>query len=243
VRRVLDIGAATVLPAADDVLAQQGVPAVSAEQDALVEVAVAAVANLAATISPAGVLEEVAIPDFATVYAGAGNNDVQTPLQPIFTRAERLFLFAVTCGAAVSERIAAAFARHDYPLAAALDAAASLAADRCAQVAQDEAEASVRTAAPADPHGLTALRYSPGYCGWHISGQAALLARLAPAEAGITLTAAYVMRPLKSVSGVVVVGRPGIHRFTRAYPCCAGCTEQTCRERLGVSGPRPGRMI
>ena len=242
-RRVLDIAAAAVLPAPDDILAQQGVPAVVADQGVLDGIAVAAVANLATTIAPAGVLQEVAIPDFAAVYAGAGHNDRQTPLAPIFPRAERLFLFAVTCGPAVSERIAAAFAAHDFPLGAALDAAASLAADRCAQAAQDAAESVVRAAAPGDPRGLMALRYSPGYCGWHVSGQAALLARLAPVEAGITLTAGFVMEPLKSVSGVVVVGRTGIHHFTRVYACCAGCTEQTCRERLRVSDPQPGRMI
>jgi hypothetical protein len=238
---VLHIDAATVLPAPDDVLAQQGVPAVTSGQAVLEELAAAAVAELAAAIAPAGVLAAVSAPDFASIYAGAGRNDLRTPLAPIYPRAEQLFMFAVTCGPAVTARIAAAFARRDYPLGAALDAAASLAADRCAQVAQDEAETLVRAAAPADPRGVVALRYSPGYCGWHVSGQQALFAELRPEEVGITLTAGFVMEPLKSVSGIVVVGRPGIHEFSRVYPCCAGCTDQTCRERLRVSGPSPGQ--
>ena len=181
--------------------------------------------ELAATLAPAGVLAEVRADEFATVYAGAGDNAPRTPVAEIYPRADRLALFAVTCGRGVGARIEALFAADDYPLAAALDAAASLAADRAAQAAQD------RFAALCPP-AAGVLRYSPGYCGWNVTGQRALFARLGDAAAGITLTDSCLMNPLKSVSGVIVAGPAGIHDFDDDFPFCQDCADHECRARI-----------
>ncbi|MCK4414710.1 MAG: hypothetical protein KAY32_14345 [Candidatus Eisenbacteria sp.] len=85
---------------------------------------------------------------------------------------------------------------------------------------------------PGTPVPLACLRYSPGYCGWNISGQRALFAALKPERIGITLRPSMLMEPLKSVSGVVVGGRPEIHRFADRYPFCADCRTHGCRERI-----------
>ena len=66
---------------------------------------------------------------FAAIYPGRGENAPRSPLAEIHPQAEALALFAVTVGAAVSQQIDQLFDDHNYPLAAALDAAASLAAD------------------------------------------------------------------------------------------------------------------
>ena len=58
------------------------------------------------------------------------------------------------------------------------------------------------------------LRYSPGYCGWHVSGQINLFNTLTPEKIGITLGESCLMNPLKSVSGVLVAGPPNIHIST-----------------------------
>jgi len=134
-------------------------------------------------------------------------------------------LFVVTAGPAVSERIGALFKAHDYPLAAALDAAASLAADGAAQWVQDRV-------ATRCPPGQGVLRYSPGYCGWHVSGQIELFATLDASEIGVTLTKSCLMDPLKSVSGVIVVGPPSIHHFVHDYDFCADCADHQCRDRI-----------
>jgi hypothetical protein len=76
------------------------------------------------------------------------------------------------------------------------------------------------------------LRYSPGYCGWHLSGQRALFAALQPEEIGITLRESMLMVPLKSMSGVIVAGLPAIHAFADDYPFCGECRTRGCRERI-----------
>lgn len=52
------------------------------------------------------------------------------------------------------------------------------------------------------------LRFSPGYCGWHLSGQKELFS-LFPSSTpcGIRLTESCLMLPIKSVSGVIGVGK------------------------------------
>ena len=82
-----------------------------------------------------------------------------------------------------------------------------------------------------------ALRYSPGYCGWHVSGQRALFAALRPAEIGLALRESCLMDPLKSISGVLVSGAPRIHDFVDDYPFCAECAERACRDRIASLNP------
>jgi hypothetical protein len=82
------------------------------------------------------------------------------------------------------------------------------------------------------PPGDVFLRYSPGYCGWDITGQRQLFQALRPEEIGITLRESCLMEPLKSISGVLVAARPEVHRFDNNYPFCSACTTQTCRSRI-----------
>ncbi|MCX6843389.1 MAG: hypothetical protein NTX53_14035 [candidate division WOR-3 bacterium] len=84
------------------------------------------------------------------------------------------------------------------------------------------------------PAGTVFLRYSPGYCGWDITGQRQLFQALRPEEIGITLRESCLMEPLKSISGVLVAARPEVHRFDNTYPFCSACTTQTCRSRIAA---------
>jgi hypothetical protein len=79
-----------------------------------------------------------------------------------------------------------------------------------------------------------ALAYSPGYCGWHVTGQRKLFKYLRPEEIGITLNASCLMQPLKSVSGVLVVGPGHVHKFQPTYSFCETCREKQCRERIAT---------
>lgn len=234
--RSLTITKEEILPDTGAILAQQGVPEHAAGYGELEALAGQARQELAAALAPDGVLKEVTRGEFAGIYPGQGLNDTRTPLELIHPQAESLALFAVTCGQAVGNRIGELFAAHDYPLGAALDAAASLAADQAAQVAQD-------TFAAALDEGAGVLRYSPGYCGWHVSGQKALFGHLGTATAGIALTESCLMQPLKSVSGVIVAGRPDIHLFVNDYSFCAACTGKECRERIQSLRAQPENEV
>jgi hypothetical protein len=90
------------------------------------------------------------------------------------------------------------------------------------------------------PPGDVFLRYSPGYCGWDITGQRQLFRALRPEEIGITLRESCLMEPLKSISGVLVAARPEVHRFDNNYPFCRVCTMRTCRSRMaGIRNIKP----
>ncbi len=76
------------------------------------------------------------------------------------------------------------------------------------------------------------LPYSPGYCGWDLSGQRQLFAQLQPDAIGISLNDSCLMQPMKSVSGVFVAGEGEIHEFVNEYDFCSLCTTMACRRRL-----------
>ena len=122
---VLEISVDEILPDAREILTQQGVPENATGLAELLAVADDARDVLAATLAPAGVLENVETGEFEDIYSGEGFNAQETPMQLIFPRAEKLSLFAVTCGQAVCDRIRDLFSTNDYPLGAALDAGAA----------------------------------------------------------------------------------------------------------------------
>jgi len=76
------------------------------------------------------------------------------------------------------------------------------------------------------------LSYSPGYCGWHLSGQEKLFQFLHPERIGISLNDSYLMTPLKSITGVLVGGKKEIHIFKSNYPFCSYCKDRSCAERI-----------
>ncbi|MHC4266624.1 MAG: vitamin B12 dependent-methionine synthase activation domain-containing protein, partial [Planctomycetota bacterium] len=80
------------------------------------------------------------------------------------------------------------------------------------------------------------LSYSPGYCGWDISGQKKLFEYLHPGKIGISLNNTYLMTPLKSVSGVLVAGKNEIHQFRPNYPFCKSCKTHSCLLRMKALG-------
>jgi hypothetical protein len=178
---------------------------------------------------PLGKSEPVSPDEFAGIFAGQGRNAPDTPLQRIFPRARRLQLFAFTLGAPISREIARLFAGNDFALGSVLDAVASVAADNAARVA--EAWAEHQASGQDDDAAVRAVLYSPGYCGWHISGQERLFSRLRPERIGVTLNARFLMDPLKSISGVLVAGPAAIHQFSEVYPFCVHCKNPTCREK------------
>ena len=188
----------------------------------------AALELLAEVAAPAGVLREISESDFEVVYQGEGRNEPRTPVEDIFTRAETLALFAVTLGPRVSREIEQRFQVNDLALGAMLDSAASVAADRLAGAAEDR----LREVLSASGRRPAVLRYSPGYCGWHISGQRKLFEFLHPEQIGISLRKSFLMEPLKSVSGVMIAGPREIHDFEMSYPFCSRCETRGCRARI-----------
>lgn len=226
-KEVLSLTADDLVPERDHVLRLQEIPPAADLPDRVNRLLESARGTFAELARPVSVIGEISIDDFRSVYRGDGNNDLESPLAEIFPQAERLALFAATLGEALSVEIDRRFERGDLAEAVLLDAAASAAAERLVELLE------LRYAATAAARSQPAvLAYSPGYCGWHVSGQRALFSDLDPVETGIVLNDSCLMHPLKSVSGVLVAGRPEIHDFDDNFPCCSLCSTRECRQRI-----------
>jgi hypothetical protein len=228
VRKVLKFAIEGLLPTPSGLLSARGLPA----EERFLELAERARTEIRTLAQPRGVREELGREEFAEVYRGEADNDPHTPLDEVVPRADRLALFAVTLGPAVSEAVTTRFADRDLALGWMLDAAASLAADAAADMFAEDFAAACRRG----DEELAVLPYSPGYCGWAVSGQRRLFARLRPEEVGITLGTSCVMEPLKSVSGVLVAGPVEAHLFDNEFDCCASCTTRECEARVAQLG-------
>lgn len=77
----------------------------------------------------------------------------------------------------------------------------SVIADKVADVIQEEINSFAMNAGK----GIT-NRYSPGYCSWNIREQRGIFDLLPADQIGVTLTPSFLMKPIKSVSGIIGIG-------------------------------------
>lgn len=102
------------------------------------------------------------------------------------------------------------------------DAMGSVIAEKCA----DQMEQTLQT-------GIDKLgwhhtnRFSPGYCGWHVSQQQLLFPMFERHTCGITLTESSLMVPIKSVSGIIELKK----EVRRLNYTCGLCNFEKCYKR------------
>jgi hypothetical protein len=218
----------------DAILRAQGVPPDHEVPERVETLIGQAQALYQALAEPRGIIGSVSLADFEGIYIGEGQNEAPSPLPQIVREADDLALFAATLGAPLADRIKALFAENEPALGYMLDTIASDRADAAADVlAQHFLDALMRVGHASE--GTIVLPYSPGYCGWHITGQRKLFAWLEPHRVGITLNPSCLMLPIKSVSGVLVAGPGGIHRFENDFDFCLDCATWECRNRIGAT--------
>ena len=71
-------------------------------------------------------------------------------------------------------------------------------------------------------------RFSPGYCGWHVSQQQLLFRQFPPSPCGVTLTDSSLMLPIKSVSGIIGIGE----KVRKLDYTCGLCDFKQCYKRV-----------
>ncbi len=142
--------------------------------------------------------------------------------------AEGLVLGLVTLGSSLEARVASLQASGSITRALVLDACGSSAAEEAADGLSVQALCSlglaVKAGAPAGPPGC---RMSPGYGGWGLQQQPALLARLDAPALGVELTPGLMMRPRKSVSFALWLGAR--ERPAEGLAGCRACGLRRCR--------------
>jgi hypothetical protein len=102
------------------------------------------------------------------------------------------------------------------------DALGSVIAEKCADQMENSLQLSI------DKLGWKHTnRFSPGYCGWHVSEQQKLFPLFDGHTCGITLTESSLMVPIKSVSGIIGLGK----EVRRLDYTCGLCTFEKCYKR------------
>lgn len=221
-----------IMPERDAVFRQQGVPTGAPVRADLLVLAQRASALFISNARPQGLIIELPASEFEQIFISEGRNEPDAVVALVYPRAEHLALFTLTMGKAVSESIEELFNRNEFALATMLDAVASLAADAASEVCETYFldHLTARRAAGCETR---VLSYSPGYCGWDITGQRTLFQFLQPEKIGVTLNESCLMNPIKSISGVLIAGNKDAHRIDAgSYPYCNRCNDQSCFERI-----------
>jgi len=132
--------------------------------------------------------------------------------------------FIATAGSAIERRSRELMAADDYFGSLVYDAVGS----ERAEAAEAEVLKSLRNQVGAAKLELT-LPYSPGYCGMLLTEQTKLFGLLGEETAGVALTAACLMQPVKSISGLIGLG---LVEEVKAWGFpCDRCEHWTCNMR------------
>jgi hypothetical protein len=229
-REIIKIPAEKIIPARENVLQTQCIPPgekLSEELESLFRESMKMLGQFSRTKA---VMASISIPEFELVYCGEGLNEEETPLGEIINQADHLALLAVTLGEEITKKIDQLFKTNEFAPGSMLDSVASAATDKAADIAEKHF---LDLLSEQSPIGFSKaiLRFSPGYCGWHMSGQKKLFEFLHPEEIGIELLESFLMKPLKSISGVMVLGEKGIFDFENTYAFCSECKSLSCLGR------------
>lgn len=217
---------APIIPAEAAVLRHQGLPKDALPSEPIKQIMHTAYAEFEQRCNPVGLVGELPVTDFTALFKGEDQNHRDSPIYQIYPQARHLTTFVLTMGSDLSTRIPELFKQSNFALGAMLDSVASMAAEQTVAVLEEQIGQAYCLA------GDAALAYSPGYCGWHLSGQKRLFKFLQPDAIGVTINNSYLMSPVKSVSGVVITGPARIHQFLPKFNFCKECRTKSCVERI-----------
>ena len=134
---------------------------------------------------------------------------------------EAYALFICTCGLAFDSYLQRLKDEGDLVRVFIADALGSVIAERCADCMEQNLQQSI------DKLGWHHTnRFSPGYCGWHVSEQQLLFPLFDGQTCGVRLTDSSLMLPIKSVSGIIGIGSSVRHLD---YTCGLCDMENCCR--------------
>lgn len=136
--------------------------------------------------------------------------------------ADQFCVFVTTVGHEFDQYVKKARAEGDLVKEFILDSLGSVIAEACISKIVDELTqlSEMKQSYP----------YSPGYCGWKLTEQCRLFSLLPESPCGISLTESCLMLPIKSISGIIALGK-GVEK--KAYSC-AICHNINCYKRKRI---------
>jgi hypothetical protein len=212
----------------NEVLRYLGYPAGVEPSPALRELLAATVAEAAAAAAPLAVYAifpvAAATKRRLRVRGSSMEIEFQGAIGEFIGPVSQVAAFIATAGSAIGQRSRELMAAGDYFGALVFDAVGS----ERAEAAEAEVIKSLRNHLAAANLGLT-LPYSPGYCGMSLTEQRKLFGLLGEETAGVELTEACLMQPIKSISGLIGIG-PAEEVKAWGSPCDR-CELWTCNMR------------
>jgi hypothetical protein len=130
------------------------------------------------------------------------NFEINRILSGQLRKADSIAFFLCTAGPEPVTRSRKSMEEGDPLKGYIYDMLGSIAVDAAADLMQAELEKAIVSSGKKITN-----RYSPGYCGWHVSEQHKLFLLLADNYCGIRLTDSALMEPIKSISGIIGIGR------------------------------------
>jgi len=132
---------------------------------------------------------------------------------------EQFAVFICTAGEEISLRSQKLLAGENPVLGYVCDILGSMIVETATDLLQNE----IKRTANVNGLGIT-NRYSPGYCKWNVSDQHKLFSLFPPNCCGIQLTDSALMHPIKSLSGIIGIGKEVKYREYTCDLCSqAGC--------------------
>lgn len=117
-------------------------------------------------------------------------------------RSDSIALFLCTAGAEIGLRSKKAMQERDFLKGYIYDVVGSEIVEAAADIMQDDLEKMILKNGKKITN-----RYSPGYCGWDVAEQHKLFQHFPENYCGIQLTQSALMNPVKSVSGIIGIGK------------------------------------
>jgi hypothetical protein len=143
--------------------------------------------------------------------------------------ASSVAFFVCTAGEGIS-RLSKELLKGDNPVMGyVLDVLGSMIVEAATDLLQNE----IKEIAYADGLLIT-NRYSPGYCKWNVADQHKLFSFFPPNSCGINLTDSALMFPIKSVSGIIGIGKDVKYR---QYTCDL-CSQADCFHKNNLNNNR-----
>ena len=134
-------------------------------------------------------------------------------------KSDSIALFLCTAGAEINIRSRKAMQERDFLRGYIYDVVGSEIVEATADLLQADLEKIMFASGEKITN-----RYSPGYCGWDVAEQHKLFQLIPENYCGIQLTPSALMDPVKSVSGIIGIGRD----VKRIQYTCRICDQKDC---------------
>ncbi|HLN20646.1 MAG TPA: vitamin B12 dependent-methionine synthase activation domain-containing protein [Bacteroidales bacterium] len=154
-----------------------------------------------------------------SIYIGDVRFNIGKIIFPHLKKSDFFTLFLCTAGAETGRRSASAMKNNDLLTGYLYDVIGTEIAEKTADLLQAE------LLDEAVKNGLKITnRYSPGYCGWNVEEQHKLFSFFPYNFCGIDLTPSALMNPVKSVSGIIGIGK----EVRKSSYSCRICDMDSC---------------